>query len=131
MGEIFDRLAAWAAQPEPEPELDGKTEFGNWGQLKEPQPQVVVKRFMDKIIVDDGHWMWQGGATGNYGVIMIDSKTKYAHRVSYELFNNNNEPMPPGHKVITCEIKFCVNPSHLSIAPIKTGPVRVAHPQSE
>ena len=100
------------------------TQFGEWGQLTGTR-KSLKERFLDKITYDGDHWMWQGASIKSYGAIVVGSRTKYAHRVSYELFKG---PIPTGHKVHPCEIKFCVNPSHFSIAPVKSHPIRSAHP---
>jgi len=131
--ELTDLLQELDIQPtQPEDE----NIYGEWGrptirkaEKKAKEKIPLLSRFMEKIIVEDTHWMWQGAAIRNYGAIMVDSKIQYAHRVSYELFKGEG-PIPAGRKVHTCEIKFCVNPAHLSIAPPRKSKRREAYPQS-
>ncbi len=87
-----------------------------WGKLP-LKGKTLVERFTDKITISGKHWIWQGAINRGYGTIVVDGKIKYAHRVSHELFKG---PIPDGHKVLTCDVDLCVNPSDISTAPIRT-----------
>lgn len=74
---------------------------------------TTLERMMNKIIVNDDCWIWQG-ATNNvgYGMIRHNEKMRLVHRVSYEIHNDTSIPngMLIGH---TCFNYRCVNPAHL------------------
>lgn len=59
-----------------------------------------------------GCWEWAGSTKGNgYGQFRVAGKTKFAHRISYELAHG---PVTAGlvvrHK---CDNRICVRPDHL------------------
>ena len=52
----------------------------------------VMDRFMDKAVPvsESGCWIWIGGVTGSgYGAMKINGKSVSAHRVSYDLHNDD------------------------------------------
>ena len=64
-------------------------------------------------ITESGCWIWMGGlGSSGYGNFSLNGKTIAAHRMSYLLFNGE---IPLGFCVRhSCDIKECVNPTHLS-----------------
>ena len=49
-----------------------------------------------------------------YGMVQFDGKLLLAHRASYQEFNNEGKPIPPGLQIIhTCERDICIQPNHL------------------
>ena len=57
-------------------------------------------------------WIWIGRRSRNgYGLINIDGRSKFAHRVSYELRRGS---IPPGLVIDhLCRTRHCVNPWHM------------------
>ena len=73
----------------------------------------LLERFLAKTepIPIAGCWIWVGAFDGRYGSIKVDRVTRFAHRVSHELFIG---PIPPGLEVChRCDIGACVCPQHL------------------
>jgi hypothetical protein len=79
----------------------------------------VLERFEKK--VDYGMVgaceLWTGAAhPEGYGKMYVSGKTKYAHRVSYELYKG---AIPKGLQVLhRCDVPACVNPAHLFVGTI-------------
>ena len=75
----------------------------------------VLDRFMEKAVPvsESGCWIWTGGVTGSgYGAMKISGKMVSAHRVSYDL--HNDEPCGEREVLHSCDNPLCVNPNHLS-----------------
>lgn len=75
----------------------------------------VQERFERNYIPEpmSGCWLWLGKPmkTSGHGRFTYQSKTDYAHRVSYEMYK---VPLHSGEVVRhTCDIAYCVNPEHL------------------
>jgi len=78
---------------------------------------TLEKRFWAKVAKSDSCWLWTAArARGGYGTFDVDGKTRYAHRVSWELANG---PIPEGdgHNgtcvLHRCDVPLCCNPAHL------------------
>lgn len=56
--------------------------------------------------------IYTGGAVPRgYGVLSVNGRQRYAHRVSWEL---QNGPIPDGmHVLHSCDVPACINPDHL------------------
>ena len=81
-----------------------------------PKPIPVETRFWRFVSKgsDDDCWMWTGNKLpSGYGLIGVNKRTKYAHRLSYEIAKG---PIPDGLIVMHhCDNPSCVNPAHLSV----------------
>lgn len=74
----------------------------------------VLERFMKKIQITDGCWLWQAAKTqAGYGQCGDGKKSTPAHRASYEHFVG---PIPEGMQVChKCHVRACVRPDHLYV----------------
>lgn len=87
--------------------------------------KTIRERLMKHIVIlANGCWQWTANTSPKgYGMIGVDHKQKYAHRVSYE---EHVGPIPEGAEVdhtchdprecrggVTCPHRRCINPDHL------------------
>jgi len=73
----------------------------------------IEYRLLAKIrVTAGGCFEWTGAKSlGGYGTVGFKRKTKYAHRVSYEVFCG---PIAAGLQVLhRCDNPSCINPAHL------------------
>jgi HNH endonuclease len=80
-----------------------------------PRPIIPLEiRFWEKVNKTSTCWIWEGARKGrdnDYGCIMIDYKSTYAHIVGYEL---KKGPIPKGMTLDhLCRNRLCVRASHL------------------
>lgn len=72
----------------------------------------LAERLWTRVTFDPaGCWEWQGGCTDRgYGTIYAE-RTRYVHRVAYEIFVG---PLVPGLTIDhLCRNRSCCNPAHL------------------
>lgn len=82
------------------------------------KPRTFESRFWDKTNRpdgDEGCWLWTGFTHKNgYGVITLDGKNHFAHRISYQEYYGEN--IPDGMMVLhSCNNRACINPNHLRV----------------
>jgi hypothetical protein len=60
---------------------------------------------------NSGCLLWVGEARGKYPYVGVHGRTRYAHRVAYEIAYG---AVPTGLEVDhLCKVTFCINPDHL------------------
>lgn len=72
----------------------------------------LPQRFWAKVQKTDTCWLWRGARTRNgYGMLSVNQRATYAHRISYEL---HKDAIPVGMELDhLCRVRHCVNPDHL------------------
>ena len=77
---------------------------------------IILKKFLRFASISIcGCWEWKGRIHNGYGVCSTNSSSRWAHRVSYALFNGPiAEQMHVDHN---CRNRTCVNPAHLEQMP--------------
>lgn len=78
--------------------------------------EKVRFRLMERMVEEDGHWIWIGDISPNgYPRMTVRLqkgkwKVHYAHRLMYWLDNDLPDEL---HVCHTCDIPICINPTHL------------------
>jgi hypothetical protein len=69
--------------------------------------RIIARRSIDS----NGCWSWTGAKVRGYGVLSIDGRTQYVHRVVYRLSGGNlDDSVTLDH---LCRQPSCFNPEHL------------------
>lgn len=70
-----------------------------------------MQRFLNKVYIIDGHWIWCGSTSRGYGQFNDGDTMRAAHRWIYTQLVG---PIPAGLDLDhLCRIRNCVNPEHL------------------
>lgn len=89
----------------------------------------MPQRFWDKLIPEpnSGCWLWFGAThSGGYGVMTIDRRQRYVHRLAYEALVG---PIPSGLQIDhLCRTRCCSNPAHLEPVTVYVNAIRGVSP---
>lgn len=91
------------------------------------QPAIGDPRLPDKfwahVAMDErGCWRWSPPRQNGYGVMHVDRKQKYAHRLAYEALVG---AIPAGLEIDhLCRVRNCVNPAHLEPVTLRVNSLR-------
>lgn len=85
-----------------------------------PQSRTLEERLWSKTAIPENPldcWLWIGAtnAGNGYGVLQVNGKRQYAHRVSYQLsIDTIGRNLEIDH---LCRVRNCINPLHLQAVP--------------
>jgi hypothetical protein len=78
-----------------------------------PTPKEII-RFLEKVEVVDGHWIWTGARDGKgYGVFAFNGGTEQANRFSQQVFNRKLNKGEQANHADHCRNPSCVRPDCL------------------
>lgn len=83
---------------------------------------ILLERFIRKVEFTESCWLWtKCKSSKDYGVLSVNGKGRYAHRVSYELFKGEI----PADMVVchSCDTPSCVNPDHLFLGTMRDNAI--------
>jgi hypothetical protein len=76
--------------------------------------------FSCRYISPEGCWIWTGATNGkkNYGIVSIDSKKQYVHRIAAKLWlKDYSDDLCVLHN--KCDFSLCFNPDHLKMGTVE------------
>lgn len=78
-------------------------------QLKRDE---IIARFESNTDKTETCWIWTGSInSAGYGTVSLNGESHLVHRLSWDLFRS--EPIGSKFVLHICDVKTCVNPSHL------------------
>lgn len=96
---------------------DLRAKFGPSPLTKAGSREGLIRRFWEKVVVQDGCWDWTGRNKDGYGMTSLKGATVYAHRLSYEIHHGE---IPDGMIIDhICFTPQCSNPDHLRMVTYK------------
>lgn len=77
-------------------------------------------------VTGTGCWEWKGAKDHGYGVVMVEGRKQYVHRLSYQLFRG--EIFRTYEIDHLCRNPSCFNPDHLESVTSRENSIRGNHP---
>jgi hypothetical protein len=73
--------------------------------------EFQVRHFWERVDKTDGCWIWRGGGSEGYGMVVFQGRFVLAHRLAWEL--TNGEIRNGLFALHRCDNPPCCNPAHL------------------
>ena len=70
--------------------------------------KTPIERMMSRVTIDpeSGCWIWGGALAGGYGLISVEGRLQYTHRLSYE---HHVGPIPEGAVIDHVKTRGCIS----------------------